>query len=161
MKITETKIRKIIEKHLPEYSDVKIIVSQCYSLFSVNPINKIMSCPSYFKNKTKGCSGLLTVTAYIFHEIGHIATIKVFPKNNDELTKAEGDAQKWAIEKAIELKQIELAKCLLVNFANWRTANIDKYRGQLNNLYGDCNPYQIASIENEKWIEEKISLIAA
>ena len=161
MKITETKIKKIIEKYLPEYSDVEIIVEEKRTLFSVMPISRKMICPHSFFMHTNGYSLYLSLLSAVFHEIGHVATIKDFPRTDAELIKAEGDAQKWAIEKAIELGQIKLTRCLLKRFTIWKTSKMSGFRGELDKIYQNINPYKMAAIENEKWIEEKLNLIAA
>ena len=78
-------------------------------------------------------------------------------KSFQELAEFEGNAQKWAIDKAIKLGLSEVARCLLGEFMSW---GLEGYNpGQIDSditpFLEHGNPYSYAAMDNEEWIANK------
>lgn len=159
MKITKAKIKNIIKEHLPEHSKVKIVMDKDRDIFTSFYLTNKIVCPVCWDEKTSDYPLNISLMGVIFHEIGHLVTLKKPIRNFSQLVDAEENAQKWAIKKAIELKQIELAKCLLKEFAAWGLESKEEFNSSrdASPFYKDGDVYYIASTRNEEWIDKKIS----
>jgi hypothetical protein len=159
MKITKEKVEGVIKKHFPQLKVNITVNEEREGFISFVALNTI-ECPPKIFNKMEGYTANISFVARIFHEMGHIATTKENINSLSELVEAEGNAQKWAIEKAIELKQQNVAKCLLEEFELWGYGKEDSEGSDGSySFYQEGDPYQRANEANEEWISEKFEIV--
>lgn len=171
MKINKKYVSDVLRKYFPEFS-IRLRKSKIskFAFFG----DGVMEYPSEHQKTIEhfGVFELLDdnemeelgVIATIFHEIGHFATLsnKYNYEDFHDLSRCEADAQKWAIEAAQRLKELNVAKFLLLEFGNWGLNEGDGGDPVLEGIapaYALGDVYCHAANENIEWREAKIGQI--
>lgn len=146
MNITKKAVRAILRKYFPELSkDIKLAsVSKEYKKdYDFYVIGNTIHC-TY--GEMKNISNDIILIGTIFHEVGHII-LKHIPSNTKKSSIQESKAQKFAIRKAVEIGNLDIAKYQLVDFENWKDDNFN------------LEQYVLAYKNNKKWIAKQFIIL--